>query len=220
MTDPWKRVDAFLFIIAWSAVSICAQAEPKAKHDPTRIYEAFTKDARPKLIKGYESAVNAQEATVKTAARALNKAKPADVNDAKKKLERAKADLESLKKNDPPAVSCYLHGGGTFVGDVGRIELGEVLQVIDESTSLVRTWRLGGGVKDLCRLQGVQTKDWTDGADIRDLKIDNVFWVSGTTSYASVGGAKKTVFVLQPFDWDEYREWAEERKQQEQLEKK
>ena len=87
------------------------------------------------------------------------------------------------------------------VGDVGYFKSPvRVIQVIDDHSLLIRT----GPTEAFYILRGFPTDEVADD----DLfKVDGFLNVTGTESYETVSGAKKTVKVIERIDDEEIQEW-------------
>lgn len=81
-------------------------------------------------------------------------------------------------------------GKGVHAGQTGFYPF-KIVQVLDAHSALVRP--VASDV--LFMLKGVSTKGWTDGSET---PLEDLFEVTGTTTYDTVSGATRTVFVVEP----------------------
>ncbi len=111
------------------------------------------------------------------------------------------------------------------IGRVGYIDSAKILQIIDRTSVLVclsynlsSYLSIAGPIRvyswDLAKLCGIDTRDQTvmvrktdtsGHVDGEYVQIPGIFQVTGTTQYTTVAGGPKTVFVLEPFNLEPYR---------------
>lgn len=79
------------------------------------------------------------------------------------------------------------------VGDIGMPRgNASVIQIVDDRTSLVEIWG-----DQTVALRGVKTDTIADGSTIG---LPKLIYIPETLSYTTVLGAKRTVFVMEPYD--------------------
>jgi hypothetical protein len=123
-----------------------------------------------------------------------------------KEQERSKfvLRLRGAATNPNYAVAKLNTAGSLAVGKVGVIEgKVEVIQVAGENEILVDTRALGG----LVWIERIDAKKIVDG---QELKVSSPLYFSGTKSYTSAIGSKRTVLLARPFDVSSFLEEEEE----------
>lgn len=140
----------------------------------------------------------------------------------KQERKRLEAELEQLKRNDPPYVPILL-ASVMKPGEFGRFPeqdarfYFEVEQVLGEKEMLVvpvtefrrRDRRTGLETGPFIRdpgesfwLRGVETGELADG---RRVALNGTYRVTGNRTFRTVAGANRTVVVVEPFSIEPYR---------------
>lgn len=175
-------------------------AAPKDKQSPSgeKIYDVFPKSMRGRLKAAWKAKVKRTEKQVRSIKRSVSRERDKEKKAKLKELRILAEDaLDFLKnKNDPPFIGIRIFNIRQWrVGSIGRLtESVKVLQIIDETTMLA-----GSGPT---MFSGWSTKDFVDD-DL--VVISQPVWVTKSTSYTNLLGAKKTVWVVEQFDWEKWK---------------
>lgn len=202
-------------ITSTTSVAIAQKSQPldvSKMPEGVNLYRIFPEKKRRLLVTVYAQHLKEIPSQIEAAKKAIRTAKGKDKKEeAEQELERRKEYAEAIKTNDPPYLGLSLNSwtAGSETNHEVKWEIGavgysvtpvKVLSVINASTAIVKRETEGGD--QILYAKGWDTKEWTDEDSI---KLRGTLWVSDTTSYGAVSGAKKTVPLIEPFDWDRYK---------------
>lgn len=205
-----------LIVLVLFIAEATAARKTKKPTGGEKIYDFFPVSMRSKLKKAWKLKVKRTEKQHRSIKRAATRERNKERKVQLKKLVLlSEASLVHLKtKNDPPFIGNNIHALHNTsrsrvvfynwrVGDVGMCsKYGfKVFQVIDDSTVLLdSSHRSPHGI---FMLKGFSTQDLTD--ENSKTNINGPLWVSGTTRYTTALGGTKTVYLVEPFDWEKWK---------------